>query len=109
MVSKKLLPSAKVLDPEKTVISLTVRKPCLVHLTRQPLPAIKTNIDAEGKPGLYPHMELTKLGVLIVMVQMGAPARFFHSLGLPIPQRQTLVAAALPRYVICVIFRYSTV
>jgi hypothetical protein len=69
----RLLP---VLDPDKAIIPLPVSDPYLIHLPSQPLAAIEANVDAEGKPGLHPHMELTKLGVLIVMIEVGALGMF---------------------------------
>ena len=72
MLIQKLLGFSTVLEPDKTVIPLLVSEAGLIYLPSQPLAAIETNVSAEGKPGLYPYMQLAKLRVCEVMIQMGA-------------------------------------
>jgi hypothetical protein len=90
LLSQKGLRSGAVFDPDKTVIALMVSDPGLIHLPSQPLAAIEANVEAEGKPGLDPYIQLTKLGVLVVMIEVGALGMFQHQsqlLGLTIPSQ----------------------
>jgi len=52
--------------------NLFVSKAGPIHLPSQPLAAIEANVNAEGKPGLDPYMQLPKLRVCEVVIQMGA-------------------------------------
>jgi len=72
LLLQQLLRFSTVLDPNKTVIPLLVSNAGLIRLPSQPLAAIETNVNAEGKPSLDPYMQLPKLRVCEVVIQMGA-------------------------------------
>jgi len=89
-----------ILDPEKTVIPLSISNASSIPLASQPLATVDAYIDAKGKPALHPNVHQANFGVLIVVVQMRALGRLHdqaQGFGLaiaPDPKRKTAFHSA---------------
>ncbi len=82
----------RVAEPsEAIVVTLEVGSALSLKLSGQPLAAVQTDLDIEGKPGLDAGVDPPELGMDVVLVEMEALAR---------PQFQPALAAILGEVVL---------
>jgi hypothetical protein len=76
-----------IFDPTEAVVVPPVAHPRLIHLPRQPLPAVQADLNRKGKPGLNARVHEPEFGVYRVVIKKQALAWFdrqFQLLGLPV-------------------------
>src|SRR5207247_3412815 len=83
----QLLRPPVIVDPTEAVVVPPVADSRLIHLPRQPLPSVQTDLNGEGKPSLDACVHESELRVHPVVIKEQALARFagqFQLLGFPV-------------------------